>query len=138
MAKGKSKQLPPGVILADGEPLDLGNRYLAAVLAWVIPGAGHFYQKRYLKSAIFSVAIFSTFLIGMIVSGSRCVYASWNGTEKTLAICSSIGQWFCCDTCGDPSVLEEQRYKASVWQIHDCSENNGRARQLARKNGVWF
>lgn len=68
--------------MADGEPLDLRNRELAAVLAWLLPGAGHFYQRRYLKSAIFFIAIMSTFGLGMLVGGGRCVYASWNQVEK--------------------------------------------------------
>ncbi len=68
--------------MADGEELNLRNRHLAAFLAWLIPGAGHFYQRRYFKSAVFFVCIVSSFLIGMFVAGGRCVYASWNGTEK--------------------------------------------------------
>lgn len=70
------------VIYADGEPLDLRNRELAAFLAWLMPGAGHFYQRRYLKSAIFFIAIMSTFILGMLVGGGRCVYASWNRIEN--------------------------------------------------------
>ncbi|MCC6511244.1 MAG: hypothetical protein IT423_19235 [Pirellulaceae bacterium] len=69
------------VVIADGEPLDLGNRELAAFLAWLVPGAGHYYQRRYLKSAIFCIAIMSTFLLGMLVGGGRCVYASWNQVD---------------------------------------------------------
>lgn len=69
------------VVIADGQPLDLRNRELAAFLAWLIPGAGHYYQRRYLKSAIFSISILSTFLIGMLVGGGRCVYASWNKVD---------------------------------------------------------
>lgn len=81
--KGKGKkQLPEGVIIADGEELYLRNRVVASILAWIVPGAGHYYQQRYFKSAIFSISIFSTFLIGMIIGGNRCVYASWNGVEK--------------------------------------------------------
>jgi hypothetical protein len=67
--------------MADGEELNLRNRYLAAVLAWLIPGAGHYYQRRYFKATIFSVCIFSSFLIGIFAAGNRCVYASWNQTE---------------------------------------------------------
>jgi hypothetical protein len=70
------------VVVADGEPLHLRNPYLAAFLAWLIPGAGHYYQRRYVKSALFFVCIMSSFMIGMLVSGGRCVYASWNATEK--------------------------------------------------------
>ncbi len=70
------------IVIADGEELNLRNRYVAAFLAWLIPGAGHYYQRRYLKSAVFFVCIMSSFMIGMLVAGGRCVYASWNETEK--------------------------------------------------------
>jgi hypothetical protein len=35
-----------------------------------------------LKSIIFSVSIFFCFITGMFFSGGRCVYASWDQTEK--------------------------------------------------------
>ncbi|MCA9156791.1 MAG: hypothetical protein KDA72_00610 [Planctomycetales bacterium] len=83
MAKaGAAAAVSDNIVLADGEPLNLRNRHLAAVLAWLIPGAGHFYQRRYFKSAVFSVCIFSCFILGMLMAGGRCVYASWNETEK--------------------------------------------------------
>lgn len=69
------------VVIADGEQLNLRNRHFAAFLAWLIPGAGHYYQRRYFKATIFFVGIISSFLIGILVSGNRCVYASWNQTE---------------------------------------------------------
>lgn len=69
------------VIMADGEPLDLKNRYLAAFLGWLIPGAGHYYQGRYFKSAVFFCCILPSFLIGLWISNGNCVYASWNETE---------------------------------------------------------
>lgn len=79
---GSTRPPRSSVVIADGEPLDLRNRELAALLAWLLPGAGHFYQRRYLKSAIFFIAIMSTFGLGMLVAGGRCVYASWNHVEK--------------------------------------------------------
>lgn len=69
-------------IIADGEELNLRNRYVAAFLAWMIPGAGHYYQRRYLKSGVFFVSILSSFLIGMLIADRKCVYASWDGTER--------------------------------------------------------
>ncbi len=70
------------IVIADGEPLNLRNRYVAAFLAWMIPGAGHYYQRRYLKSAVFCVCILTSFAIGLFVADMKCVYASWDGTEK--------------------------------------------------------
>ena len=83
MAKTPAQaDLQDNVVIADGEELNLRNRHLAALLAWLIPGAGHYYQRRYFKSAVFFLCIMSSFLIGMFVAGGRCVYASWNQTEK--------------------------------------------------------
>jgi hypothetical protein len=80
-------------IVADGEQLNLRNRYVAAFLAWMIPGAGHYYQRRYLKSGLFFVCILSSFLIGMFVADRKCVYASWDGTERRwqFALQAGIG-----------------------------------------------
>jgi hypothetical protein len=93
MAKKSSDLLLGDVVIADGEPLNLYNRYLAAVLAWLVPGAGHFYQRRTFKAAIFFTSITACFIIGFVVSGGRCVYASWNNIEHRwqFALQSGIG-----------------------------------------------
>lgn len=82
MAKTPAKgDLHSDVVMADGAELNLRNRNLAAFLAWLIPGAGHYYQRRYFKSALFFTCIMTSFLIGWFVAGGKCVYASWNQTE---------------------------------------------------------
>lgn len=70
------------IVIADGEPLNLHNRYLAAFLSWLIPGAGHFYQGRNFKASIYFASVMMCVIVGLVVSGGRCVYASWNGVEK--------------------------------------------------------
>jgi hypothetical protein len=82
MAKSPRDVQKSVTVVADGEPLSLHNRHLAAMLAWLIPGAGHYYQGRTFKATIFCVSISACVLIGMVISGGRCVYASWNGVEK--------------------------------------------------------
>jgi hypothetical protein len=82
MARKPQPELTGDIVIADGEPLNLYNRYLAAALAWLIPGAGHYYQRRTFKAAIFFTSVTACFVIGMVVSGGRCVYASWNGIER--------------------------------------------------------
>lgn len=54
----------------------LRNPALAALLAWLIPGAGHFYQRRYAKGAIFFICIMSTFYFGFALGHGKIVYAS--------------------------------------------------------------
>lgn len=89
----RNRAVNDNIVIADGEELDLRNRQLAAVLAWLIPGAGHAYQRRYVKSAIFCACILSSFLTGMFMADQKCVYASWNQTEKRwqFALQAGIG-----------------------------------------------
>jgi len=56
--------------------VELGNRYLAALYAWLLPGAGHFYQRRYTKGALFSLTILTTYFVGFWLGDGRVVYAS--------------------------------------------------------------
>lgn len=67
----------------DGESLtvDLRNPYLAALLAWLIPGAGHFYQRRQAKGALFCICILGTFLFGLGLGRGRVVYASFKSED---------------------------------------------------------
>jgi hypothetical protein len=65
------------VIEVDGLTFDLRNRNLAALLAWMIPGAGHIYQGRRVKGILFFFAILTTYLIGFAIGGGHVVYASW-------------------------------------------------------------
>ena len=69
-------------IAVDGELLDLRNRPLAALLAWLIPGAGHYYQGRTTKAGIFFICILSTWILGFAVGGSHVVYSSWQPGDK--------------------------------------------------------
>jgi hypothetical protein len=57
--------------------IDLRNRYLAALWAWLIPGAGHFYQRRYAKAVLYFVCILGTFFFGLGLGGGKVVYASF-------------------------------------------------------------
>ena len=60
-------------------PIDLKNPGLAALLAWLWPGAGHLYQGRTAKGIVFMVCILGTFLYGLYLGQGRVVYvyADW-------------------------------------------------------------
>jgi TM2 domain-containing membrane protein YozV len=62
--------------------IDLRDPYFAGLLAWLIPGAGHFYQRRYAKGILFLVCILGTFFFGFILGGQKVVYAAWNKSDK--------------------------------------------------------
>ena len=59
--------------VTDDAPVELKNRLIAGLLAAALPGAGHFYQGRTLKGAIYSVCILGLFLCGQVWGGGRAV-----------------------------------------------------------------
>lgn len=61
----------------DDVVVDLRNPYWAAMLAWLLPGAGHLYQRRFGKGFLFMVCILATFFYGLGLGRGRCVYASF-------------------------------------------------------------
>jgi uncharacterized protein DUF6677 len=62
--------------------IDLRDPPLAAVLAWLWPGAGHVYQRRYGKGLLFMVCILGTYFFGLALGEGKVVYASWNQVDK--------------------------------------------------------
>lgn len=55
--------------------IDLRNPWVAGVLAWAWPGAGHLYQRRYGKGLLYMGCILSIFFFGLILGQGRVVYA---------------------------------------------------------------
>lgn len=60
----------------DNITVNLRNPVLAVVLAWIFPGAGHFYQRRFPKGFLFMIVILSTYFAGLALGEGRVVYAS--------------------------------------------------------------
>ena len=46
-----------------------GNRYLAAVLAWLVPGLGHVYLGRWLRGAAFCTLVSTAAVVGVSLDG---------------------------------------------------------------------
>src|SRR6476620_6860528 len=62
--------------------IDLRDPPLAALLAWLWPGAGHLYQRRHGKGILFMVCILGTYFFGLALGEGKVVYASWNQVDK--------------------------------------------------------
>jgi hypothetical protein len=71
--------------------IDLRDPILAACLAWLIPGAGHFYQRRWGKGGLFMVCILGIFFMGMWMGQGRVVYASWRHNDQRYAYFCQLG-----------------------------------------------
>jgi len=70
--------------------IDLRNPFVAGLLAWLVPGLGHYYQRRYHKALLFFLCIMPTFIAGCALASSsevgiaRNVYWSWRPAEWRL------------------------------------------------------
>lgn len=78
--------------MADSQnQIELKNPAVAAVLGFLIPGAGHFYQGRTFKGAIYCFCILSTFFCGMALGDWKTVYyQSWQG-KRNLGYFAQVG-----------------------------------------------
>ena len=59
--------------------VDLKDRWLALLLAWLMPGLGHLYQGRTGKGLLFMICILGTFIFGLYLGEGKVVYASIPG-----------------------------------------------------------
>jgi hypothetical protein len=53
------------------------NRVLAAFLAWLVPGLGHFYQGRTAKGVLYAVCILGLYFVGFALGEMHNVYWRW-------------------------------------------------------------
>ena len=59
----------------------LKNPFIAALLAWLVPGAGHVYQGRFGKGILYAACILGLFFSGWAFGGQRVCYFRWDKTE---------------------------------------------------------
>jgi hypothetical protein len=90
----------------DSPAIDLKDPILAALLAWLVPGLGHWYQGRRAKAVLFFVCIMGLFAYGVYLGGGtrvdptgkerflgygRAVYLSTQKDDLRLYFLSQIG-----------------------------------------------
>jgi len=71
--------------------IDLRDPWLAAFLAWLVPGLGHMYQRRWGKGGLFMTCIMGTFFYGLWLGGGRVVYASFREGDAHYAYLCQVG-----------------------------------------------
>lgn len=74
--------------------IDLRNPWVAGLLAWLWPGAGHLYQRRYSKGVLYMVCILSLFVFGLVLGQGRVVYAMHPPGQEVQATGGGIGAIF--------------------------------------------
>ena len=111
-------RIDENVIEVDEIRIDLRSRGTAALLAWLVPGGGHFYQGRVTKGSLFFVCILTTWVLGFALGGGHVVYASWQPGDKRwhYALQAGVG------VAALPALVQGQRMKTST------DPQNGRTR----------
>ncbi len=78
--------------------VDLRNPFVAGLLAWFFPGAGHWYQRRRFKAILFALCIWPILVAGLVMGTyreetanggtqihfARTVYCSWRPGDRRL------------------------------------------------------
>lgn len=100
----------------DPPVVELRDPRVAAVLAWLIPGAGHLYQGRTAKGILFMTCILGIYFFGMYLGEGHVVYASMRGEDRRLPYLCQIG----VGLPALPALVQSQRMrepfpKAPLW-----------------------
>lgn len=62
--------------------VDLRQPGVAAMWAWLWPGAGHIYQRRYAKGILYMVCILGTWFFGLGMGNGHVVYAAFDWPDN--------------------------------------------------------
>jgi hypothetical protein len=89
--------------------IPLRNPALAALWAWLIPGAGHLYQRRYAKGVLFMVCILGTYFFGLALGGGKVVYASFRQPDMRYPYLCQVG----VGLPALPALVQRQRVMGS-------------------------
>lgn len=78
--------------------IELRNPILAAVLAFLFPGAGHVYQRRYFKAAIYSICVLGIYFWGCSLGEAKAVHFRWDDKaedgqtrQRTIGYLAQVG-----------------------------------------------
>jgi hypothetical protein len=94
------------------QTINLRDPWLAAFLAWLVPGLGHMYQRRWGKGGLFMTCILATFFYGLWLGGGRVVYASFRDSDPRVTVGTRTGlftsqaryAYFCQFAAGLPAL----------------------------------
>ncbi|QDU60684.1 hypothetical protein Pan216_15330 [Planctomycetes bacterium Pan216] len=64
--------------MSSDEKLELRHPAKAALLAWLVPGLGHWYQGRMGKSVLYAICILGLFVAGSQQGAWQVVYVRWD------------------------------------------------------------
>lgn len=94
--------------------IDLKSPWIAGLLAFLIPGAGHLYQGRVFKGLLYLVCILGTFAYGLALGEGQAVYRPLRVSTKNY-----YGYWaqFLVGLPALPPLVQSRRYEPPEMQF---------------------
>ena len=89
MANSASDKMAEKTKVAQAEPVSLMS-VLAPAIGWLIPGAGHMIQKRWIRGLLLFVSIATLFLLGLAMQG-RIYKANGGDILDILGFIGDVG-----------------------------------------------
>lgn len=74
---------------ATGKQTQQGFVYLPLIAGWLIPGAGHFLQRKWIRGALLFVSIVAMFILGLAMQGK--LYTSAQDILGMLGMAGDLG-----------------------------------------------
>nr|MCH9792924.1 hypothetical protein [Planctomycetota bacterium] len=106
-----TEEVPEDLEMTDSHnQIELKNPVIAAILAFLIPGAGHFYQGRTFKAAIYCFCIMSTFFCGMALGDWKTVYYQSEPGKRNLGYFAQVG----VGLPALPALIQTSRYNKAM------------------------
>jgi hypothetical protein len=74
---------------AAGKKSDQGFVYLPLIAGWLVPGAGHFLQGKWIRGTLLAVSIIAMFVLGLAMQGK--LYTSVQDILDMLGVAGDLG-----------------------------------------------
>jgi TM2 domain-containing membrane protein YozV len=74
---------------AAGKKTDQGFVYLPLIAGWLVPGAGHFLQGKWVRGTLLAVSIIAMFVLGLAMQGK--LYISVQDILDMLGVAGDLG-----------------------------------------------
>ncbi len=91
------------------KPWEEKNSFVSGILAFLMPGAGHFYQGRKLKGVIYSVSILGLFIWGQKLGEGMVVYNLPDKSGAFRHVALSYAAQLGTGVCALPPLLQNRR-----------------------------
>jgi hypothetical protein len=72
-----------------GKKSDQGFVYLPLIAGWLVPGAGHFLQGKWIRGTLLAVSIIAMFVLGLAMRGA--LYTSMQDILSMLGVAGDLG-----------------------------------------------